>query len=477
MFREIKVLGKETLIYGISTVVARLLNFILLPLYTHYLSPDNYGIVATVFSIIAFLNVIYGFGINQGYMRFFKERNSLSISVSFVFISSFIFSILLILFSKPIALFFEIGTSSHLLIYSALILYFDSLTLIPLTDLRIKHRAYKFVSIKIFSIFLNILLNIVLLKYLKMGNDGIFIANILSSFAQCLFLTEYFKFISFKFDGELFKELFLYSIPYIPSSLSSVIIQLIDRPIMMRLTDSYTVGIYQANFRLSIFINLIVSMFDFAWRPFVMERFEMEGSKEIFKKVFDYFVVIVLFIWLLFSIFIEDIIHLSFRNFYLINPNYWSGVGIVPIVMLGYFFNGLYINFMIGSMITKKTSYIMYSNLLSAILSILLNFILIPRFNIYGAAFSILISYLFLCVFTYFVNQKLWKIDYNIKKNLLLFLFTIICFFGVKISKDLNPCFFAQFRLFIVIIYPLVVLASGYFSKEEIYRIKKIFVK
>lgn len=475
MLKDIKILGKETVIYGISTIVARLLNFILLPLYTYYLTPDIYGVVATVFSIVAFLNVIYGFGLNQGYMRFYSEKKSLSLTISFVFFSSFILSFLMIIFAKPLSYIFQIGVYNYkLLIYSSLILYFDSLSIIPLTDLRMKHRAYKFVLIKIFSIVLNLILNIVFLKYIGLGAEGVFFAGVISSFSQIIFLYDYFKYITLEFPKEIMKEIFSYSLPYIPSSLSSVIIQLIDRPIMMLLISPFWVGIYQANFRLSIFINLIISMFDFAWRPFVMERINNADSKEIFKKVLDYFAFILLFIWLFFSLFLQDFIKISINGVYFINPDYWSGIKIVPIVMLGYFFNGLYINFMIGAMITKKTIYTMIANIASALISITLNFILVPKFEIFGAAYSILISYIFLSVYMYFVNKKLYFINYNIKKISALFLFTISCFLSTIVVDRINSCLYQQYKFFIILIYPLSVFASSYFSNEEKEKILKI---
>jgi len=480
MFGEIKVLGKETLIYGISTVVARLLNFILLPLYTYYLSPSNYGIVATIFSVIAFLNVIYGFGLNQGYMRFYKEEKSLSVTVSFVFFSSTIFSILLVLFARPLANFLETGFLGYkLLIYSSFILYFDSLSLIPLTDFRMKHQVLRFVGVRMSSIVVNLILNVVFLKYLNMGAEGIFVAGFFSSFSQIFFIAGYFKYITMDFPKKLVKDIFSYSLPYVPSLISSVTVQLIDRPIMMKILSPYMVGIYQANFRLSIFINLIISMFDFAWRPFVMERINRDDAKEIFKKVFEYFSFILLFIWLFFSLFLEDLIKISFKGYYFINPSYWSGIKIVPIVMLAYFFNGLYINFMIGPMITKRTFHTMIANLISAFLSVILNLILVPKFSILGASYSILVAYIFLSVYMYFATQKLYTIDYNIKKVFLLFLSTLLFFLSSFFLKN-NPCVYFQYKLFIILIYPLSVFASGYFSpkeKEKILKILKFYKK
>jgi len=474
MFGDIKILGKETVIYGISTIVARLFNFILLPLYTYYLSPDEYGIVATVFSAIAFLNVIYGLGLNQGYMRFYKEEKSLSFTMSMIFFSSTIFSFLLLIFSSSFSKLLGIGNlGQKLLVYSSIILFFDSLSLIPLTDFRMKHKSWNFVLVKMLSIFINLFLNIFFLKYLKLRSEGIFLAGVISSFSQIFFIFKYFKYIRFNFPLKLANDIFTYSLPYIPSSLSSVTVQLIDRPIMMNLLSPYMVGIYQANFRLSIFMNLVISMFDFAWRPFVMERISKDNAKEIFKKVFEYFSFLLLFIWLFFSLFLEDLIKISFKGYYFINPSYWSGIKIVPIVMLAYFFNGLYINFMIGPMITKKTFHTMLANIISAFLSVILNLILIPKFSIFGASYSILIAYIFFSVYMYFVTQKLYAIDYNIKKVFLLFLSTLLFFLSSFFLKN-NPCLYFQYKLFIILIYPLFVFASGYFSPEEKEKILKI---
>ena len=474
MLGEIKILGKETIVYGISTVVARFLNFILLPLYTYYLSPDEYGIVATVFSVIAFLNVIYGLGLNHGYMRFYREEKSLSFTVSMVFFSSTILSILLLIFTTPFS--HLIGShklGSKLLIYAVIILYLDSLSLIPLTDFRMKHKVWRFVSVRILSIIINLTLNIIFLKHLGLGVYGVFLAAVLASFSQMFFVFNYFKYITFDFPLKLARDVFSYSLPYIPSSLASVIVQLIDRPIMIKLLSPYMVGIYQANFRLSIFMNLIISMFDFAWRPFVMERIQSNNSKEIFKKVFEYFSFVLLFVWFFLSLFIEDLLKISFKGYYFINPSYWSGIGVVPLVMLAYFFNGLYINFMIGPMISKKTFHTMIANIISALMSIILNLVLVPRYGIMGASYSILISYSFLSVYMYFVTQKLYPIDYNIKKVLSLFVFTLLLYASTMLFRE-DLCFYFQYKLFLIIFYTLSIFASPYFSREEKDKILKI---
>lgn len=450
---EIRKLGKESVIYGISTVLTRLINFFLVPLYTHYLLPDDYGRVSAVFSLIAFLNVFYVLGLNQGYMRF-KSKENLSKTMSFVFIFGFFLSVFVILFSGFFARIIGVEESySNLISYAVLIVWLDAISTIPLADLRMEHKAYAFVAVRSLSIVLNVILNVVFLKYLKKGIDGVFYAAIISSLSQVIFLKDYLRFFSLRLSFSSMKDIFSYSLPYVPSYLSSVTVQLIDRPIMMHFLSPYYVGLYQANFRLGVFMNLFVSMFDFAWRPFVIERINRSDARAIFKKVFVYFSFFLIYLFFVLSLFIKDIVRIPIGKTYLINPNYWSCVDIVPIVMAGYIFSGFYINFMVGSIITKKTVYSMYANLASSFSAIILNFILIPRFGVYGAAVSFLIANIVLAGYMYFANRKLYPVDYPIFRVMMLFLLTVFLYLVVE-----RMGFGVFSKLLLSIFYPFVVI-------------------
>lgn len=471
MFGDLKRLGKETFIYGISTVVARLLNFILLPLYTHYLHPDEYGVVATVFSFIAFLNVVYSLGLNQGYIRYFKEKNSLKNILSFIFFSSFILSFLVISFSKPLAYIFQVGIENYrLIIYSAVILYFDSIILIPFTDLRMKHKALIFVFVKIFAIVLNIILNVIFLKYMRTGIDGVFTANVISSFSQFILFIKYIRLVTFSLDFKFLKEVFRYSFPFVPSSLSGLFIQLIDRPIMMSLISPYWVGIYQANFRIAVLLNLFVSMFDFAFRPFVIENMNKENATEIFSRIFKYFTYFLVSAWLFLSFFVEDIVKINVFGSYLISPNYWSGLGTVPVIMLGYLLGGVYINFMVSVIVTKKSYYSMIVNIISAVISIVLNFLLVPSLGIYGASLSFLISYLVLSTSMYFITKKIYPVKYDFKRFFSVLFFALILYSlpNYVFPEVKMECTYFQLKIFIFLVFLFFTLIFGYFTREEL---------
>lgn len=465
MFHEIKSLGKESLIYGLSTVIGRLLNFLLMPFYTHFLKPDEYGIIATVYSYIAFLNIVYHYGMDQAYMRHFEEKDK-AFSSSFVclILSSMLFSC--IIATSPV-FFAEIsgigGECSKFIVYSSIILFLDTLTIIPFADLRMRHRAFYFANIKILSIALNVLLNIVFIKYMNKGIEGVFLANVLSSILSVVLLSKYFLEIKFKIYPDILKKLLIFAMPLLPAGLSSMIVQVIDRPMLLFLSDKASVGIYQANYRLGIFVMLVVMMFDQAWRPFFIERANRPDAGKIFARVFSYFTAILVYLVMALSFFIPDIAKFEIRNTPLIDSRYWLGLNIVPLIFTAYLFNGIYVNLLAPIIISKKTSFLFVISFVGAVINIFCNLVLIPVLNIQGAAVSVLLSYVSMAVLAYFIGRKLFYIPYEFKRILWILLLTIVLVCPA-VFVEMNTKIWLFYRIFALIIYPLLLYLE--FRKE-----------
>ncbi len=469
MFSDIRKLGKESLIYGLSTVVARLLNFVLMPFYTHYLMPSQYGIVAAVFSYIAFLNIIYGYGLNQGYMRHYKEEGSLSSSFNVVFYTSIIFSVILFIFAKPLAIAAGIGAENYrLIIYSAIILCLDAFTLIPFADLRIKHKATSFVVIRTMTIVVNVVLNIIFLAYMKTGINGIFYANIVSSAFAVLCLYKYFSLLGQSINFPIIKSIFDYSLPFLPAGFSIMIVQVIDRPLMLKLSDAWSVGIYQASYRLAIIMSLFVTMFDQAWRPFVIERASHKQAGEIFARVFKYFSFISAFIWLFFSLFIKEIVSIKIGNAEIVNPVYYEGLSLVPIIMGAYFFNGIYINFMAPVMISKKTKPVMTATFAAALVNVALNFAFIPSYGMYAAAWSAFFSYFLMAFLLRYFTKNDYEVKYDYQRFALLIAITV-SFYIVYLSlkTKFSQCSLPAFKTILIFLFLPVFRLFGYFTSQE----------
>lgn len=419
MFTEIKNLGKESLVYGLSTVASRLLIFLLLPFYTHYLSPADYGVVATVFSYIAFFNILCQYGLDQAYMRHYEEKEK-AFPAAFwgVAAVSFIIAIILCAGKQPLASAAGIGSGrSRLVVYSAVILFADALSAVPFADLRMAHKALKYALIRFSAVVVNLVLNFWLIAGSGWGLEGIFAANIVSSlFTLAVVIWPVLPRLKFSLDKPVFYKMLSFALPLVPAGLGSMAVQVIDRPILLRISGETAVGIYQANYRLGIFMMLVVSMFDQAWRPFFIERAKSPGAKPLFARILTYFAMGSAALALALSFFIEDLVKIRILGSPLIHPAYWPGLGLVPVVLWGYLFNGLYVNFLAPAVIARKTGYIMAATLFGAALNIAANFLLIPPFGILGAAWATFAAYFSMAVFMYLAGRGFYSVPYEYKR-------------------------------------------------------------
>jgi len=415
MFKDLKALGKESLVYGLSTVGARLLNFILLPFYTHYLAPADYGVVAAVFSYIAFLNIVYHYGMDQAYMRHYADRERAFPSAFPLLARPSLPPAILLCAAAP----FWAGVSglgaenSRLVWYAAAILLLDTATIIPFADLRMRHRALRFAGVRTASIVINVALNVIFLRYMGLGLESVFLANVISSAAAALLLAPELKALGGRFDLPVLRQLLAFALPLLPAGLGSMAVQVLDRPIMLHLADKASVGVYQANYRLGIFMMLVVSMFDQAWRPFFIERSHRPDAAQVFARVLTWFCFGGLWLWLGLSFFIEDLARLRVAGVNLIHPDYWSGLGIVPLVLAAYLLNGIYVNFLAPVIIAKRTGVILSATLAGAAVSVAGNFALIPPFGMYGAAWAVFLSYLVMAVLVYFRGRAFFPVPYE----------------------------------------------------------------
>ncbi|HMQ68540.1 MAG TPA: oligosaccharide flippase family protein [Ignavibacteria bacterium] len=436
MLEKLKSLSRDTLIYGTNTIIGRFLNFILVPFYTNMFLPAEFGVVAILYSYIAILNVFFSIGLESGYMKFASTGEAGTVKQNFsnpyllVFFNSLILSGFIFIFASDLTGIFQIGESySYLIKYSALILFFDTLILIPFAYLRLNNKAKSFAGIKTLNIVINVVLNLVLILKFKFGIEAVFISNLAASFITFIILIPLvLRNMDLTFNKQLVSELLRFSLPYIPAGIAANIVQIIDRPILKYLTDDKTVGIYQANYRLGIFMMLIVAMFEYAWRPFFLNNAKEPNAKSIFSKVLTYFLTGGSFIFLIITIFINDVVKMDLPfGFHLIGKSYWEGLSIVPVILFAYLLNGMYVNFMAGIYIEKKTKYLPLISGLGAVSNVIANFILIPEFSYMGAALATLISYLVMMSGLFYVSNKFYKIDYEYKNIGFIFLSLFVC--------------------------------------------------
>jgi O-antigen/teichoic acid export membrane protein len=481
MIEKLKQLSKDTAIYGVSTVVGRFLNFLLVPFYTNIFLPDEYGIIANIYAFIAILNIIFIYGMDAAYLRFAKdkelgnERDIFSTPYYSVISFSLFFCLLIILLKSQIGYSFAVPESYNYLFYFvASILFADAIAVIPFIRLRIERKTKKFASFKVVNILINVSLNLYLILKLKMGIEAVFISNLAASVITFLLLTpSVLKLLHFSFNAKIFKRMLKFGLPYLPAGLGSILIQVIDRPIMEHLTDLNTLGIYQANHKLGVFMMLFVSMFQYAWQPFFMQESKSEEAKMIFSKVLTYFTVAAGVILVVLSLFMDNIIRFEIFGKSLIGSLYWSGVDIVPVILFAYLFNGLYVVFTAGVYIKEKSIYVPLITGAAAVVNIISNYILIPLIGMMGAAVSVLASYIVMAGGLYFITQKFYKISYETKKIALIFLL-IILFGSIYYLLYYSNQLFLIYKVLILILFLVSILFFILDKKELKYLISKI---
>lgn len=480
MFEKIKQISKDTLIYGTSTIIGRLLNFILVPVYTNFLSPSDYGITAYLYSIIAFLNVIYNYGMETAFLKYSStleigdKKQNFSTPFLSIILTSTIFSGIILILSNDITSLIDIPSNLKIIIiYSALILLFDAIAIVPFAFLRLEKKAMIFAIIKFINILINVCFNIIFLIFLKKGVEGIFLSSLIASITTLfLLIPTIYKNLTINFSSILYKNLLKFGLPSLPAGLAAMMLQVIDRPILRLLTDDKTVGIYQANYRLGIFMMLVVSMFDYAWKPFFFAQSKEENAKTLFARIASYFLLLMCFVLIFFTLFINDLVAIKIFNHFIIHSDYWSGLNIVPIILAAYLLNGLALIFSAGIYIEKKTYFLPITTIISALLNVLFNFLLIPVLGIVGAAFSTLISYLAIASLNFIFSQKVYQIQYEYTRIFKSILVTIILL-GIYFffENHLNSIIV---KLLILAAFPLLLYTFRYFEKEELAYFKNL---
>ena len=422
MRQQLKRLGSDTAIYGISTIIGRALNFLLLPFYTNILLPGEYGIVSYVFSIIAFVNVLYSYGMESAYFKYSstleigtKEQNFSTPFMALV-VSSAVFTLFIVMEAGSIAAAMSISTELHAVIYYAAgVLAFDAMAIVPFAALRMERRPRVFARIKFLNILITVVMNILLLVVVRMGVMGIFISNLVASLSTILMLLPTIRRnFTIRLDGSLMKALLRFGLPFVPAGLATMAVQVIDRPILRSLTDDATVGIYQANYRLGIFMMLIVQMYDFAWRPFYFSTAKDPNARKIFARVLTYLVLFMCGVFLLVSLFVGDIVKIEFFGHHLIHPSYWVGLDLVPVVLAGYLFLGISNNMSAGIYIEKKTTYMPPIAFVGAVVNVGANYLLIPTMGMLGAAWATLFAYVAMAAVLYVAVQNIYPITYEV---------------------------------------------------------------
>jgi O-antigen/teichoic acid export membrane protein len=376
---------------------------------------------ANVYSIIAFLNVVWVYGMESAYFKYSSTgeigtpRQNFSTPFISLCATSLVLSGIMAAFSPTFSTWMEIPAGRGVIVlYAAGILLLDTLAVVPFASLRMERKPMFFASLKVLNIAVNVGCNLLLLLVFHAGVEGIFLSGLIASGVTLVALVPTIaRRFTRDFSLPLYRALVKFGLPYVPAGLAAIVIQVIDRPIMLLLTNLAVVGVYQVNYRLGIFMMLIVSMYDFAWRPFFLSHASEPGAKDLFARALTYCVAGMTGVFLAVSMFIGDVIRIRMFGRYIIHPDYWGGLSIVPVVLLAYMFLGIYNNLVAGVYIEKKTQRLPAITLAGALVNIAANFLLIPIMGMMGGAVATLLAYAAMALVLYLDVRKFYPVRYE----------------------------------------------------------------
>lgn len=433
----LKKLVGQTAIYGLSSIVGRLLNFLLVPLYTEVFLTHEYGVVSVLMSAVAFAMIFLTYGLETAFFHFTNQSKGSEKVFSTAFISLIVSSTVFLLFAltneSSIAKMLHVADTPEYIGWLVWVLVLDTLSTLPFAKLRLENRAWRFAFIRLVNIAVNIGLNlffILLCPYLvkesiapewihniydpNLGIGYIFIANLCASAVMTFMLLPEIVKLKMKFDFALWKRIINYSFPLLIGGLAYVTNELADRLLLEYLLPqdvaTAQVGIYSACYKIAIFMTLFIQAFRYGAEPFFFAQAQQEGAQMQYANVMRYFVAFTGFIFLGVNVFIE-----FFKGF-IRDEAYHEGLAVVPILLLANLFLGVYYNLSVWYKITEKTRYGAYLSVVGAFITIGFNLALIPTMSYMGSAWATLICYASMCVLSYYFSKRHYPIPYDWKR-------------------------------------------------------------
>ena len=473
---EMKSLAKDTAIYGLSSIIGKFLNYLLVPLYTYALArTSDYGIVTNIYAWTALLLVILTYGMETGFFRFVNRDDYDAKSVyktAFITLlaSSAFFAILVIIFQHPIANILGYADHSEFIAMMFATVAIDAFACIPFAYLRYQKRPIRFAVLKLLFVLLNIGFNLLFLVVLK-RNDVfyVFLSNILATTIQTACLLPFTMPKGGKFDGLVLKRMLRYSLPLLILGVAGIMNQTLDRilfPYLYPYEDAQAqLGIYGACFKVAMVMMMFTQAFRYAYEPFVFAKHKDRQSVEAYADAMKYYIIFSYLI-MLGVIFYLDI----FR--YIVASTYWEGLKIVPIVLWTYIFQGIYFNLSFWYKLTDETKWGAYFSIIGLVITFVLQIVGVPRIGYWASCGSSLVCYFCIMLLSYFIGQKKAPIPYDLKhigQYTLLTLALLGAYYAIRLNTSLNMWLLMAIGTVLLLIY-LFVLTRKDFPITDVLR-------
>jgi O-antigen/teichoic acid export membrane protein len=450
---RLRALAKDSMAYGVSSLLSRFLNFLLVPFYTHVLTPGEFGISNIVFALVAFLNIIYQAGFDSAYLRLAHDgehsgaeqgRRLFSTAVWSQAGVSLACTAPFLLAAPWLGAAFNVPVRyESLFALSVVILALDALSVVPMAHLRMRRKALLFAVIRLGNVVVNIAGNLVFVLWLDYGLEGIFLANVIASAFTLLLLTPVFlQNLRITFDAAGLRPLLAFGLPFVPAGLYGIVNEMAGRLFLSRLSPAdverlhpgsgwdtlHLTGVFSAAWKLGIFGLLLVQMYRLAWQPFFLRHYGDADAPALFGRVLRALLLFVGGCGLALTLFLDKLVSLPVFGTPLIAPAFWPGLPIVPGILLAYALQAWFVHFTLGVYIAKKTAALVWINGVGAAVTVAFSLWLVPRQGLWGAVWAAVACYAVMAVLMTRKSQALYRIDLDWPRLLPLLGWMLFCF-------------------------------------------------
>lgn len=453
-------LAGQTAIYGVSSIVGRLLNYFLVPFYTRIFSREQFGVVTEMYAYVAFLVVILTYGMETAFFRYSsktgKPINVYSTILLSIISTSAVFIFFCAMFSVPLGNLLGYPNHTEYVIWFAIIVGLDAISAIPLAYLRLENKAKRFLFVNMANVLVNIALNLFFLVYCRehyetyyensnwlvktfynpeIGVGYVFISNLVASIVKILLLSPQIIVARLQYEWSLMRGMLKYALPLMILGLAGIVNETIDRVLLKHLLDLpeqealAELGVYGACYKVAIIMSLGIQAFRYAAEPFFFSQEKNENAAQTYASVMRYFVILSAFLFLSIMLFI-DVVMLF------VGPEFREGQKVVPILLVAYMFYGVVFNLSFWFKLSERTNWGALISIFGAIITVALNVWLIPIIGYMGSAWATLASYAAMMIISYLLGKKYYPIPYDLKR---IFLYFAIAMGFYLLAEFLQP--------------------------------------
>ncbi len=452
---SIKALGQQSLIYGMGHIMARLITFLLLPLYTNAFNQEEYGALSLAYAFIGFALILYRYGMDTALMKYSVQTDGqerikhITVIIVSQICTGILFTFALYLLRDGLAIWVLGINKPDWMVYLSIILLLDSLWALPLLILRSEERAIPYIVFSLINVITTMLLNIIFVIHCGYGIEGVFKANILASgIVFLLSLPIIIKRIDLRIlDKKTFIKILSFGLPFLPAGIFTMVMELSDRYLLEWFLGTSEVGLYSAGKKMGMLGLTVVMGFNMGWTPYFLKRGKETGARIEFAKVTTLFLGIMGYLLILVSLWITDIMQFSIAGQPLIGHQFWDCKPVVPIILLGYFFFGTYVLQLPGVYIKEITKWVPIFRIVGASTLIISSIFLIPFVGFVGAAYGVVLAYFSMSAAIYFKTYRIYPTPYNWRGFITPLIFLLGIQFGIESIYS---------KIAIIIFYPFI---------------------